>query len=307
MKNCWIACAALLGFALSGSVALGDQILLKNGREFSGKFVRGDANVVEFRVLGRVETFKTVDVAQIVFKEPELVNPPSGRTLSTAPSAGDVQRENPPVQPAPDQNQGVQANGAQAPLDRNKSVEATGIQASTESSSGPTVTLPAGTDLTIRMTEGVDTDRNKVGDTFQATLEQPLSIGSQVIVPKGSEVRGAVAYAKESGRVSGKSELILELTELKANGRTYPLRTEDYSEVGSSRGKRTAAAAGGTAALGAIIGAIAGGGKGAAIGAATGAAAGTGVAVLTNGQTIKVPAETVLTFKLQKPLTIDVQ
>ena len=307
MKNRGILCATLIAFALSGSVALGDQILLKNGREFSGKFVRGDANVVEFRVLGRVETFKTAEVAQIVFKEPELVNPPSGRTPPTAPGPGEVQRENPPAQPALDQSQGAQTAGAQAPLDQNKSVEATGTQAPAESSPGPTVTLPAGTDLTIRMTEGVDTDRNKVGDTFQATLEQPLSIGSQVIVPKGAEVRGAVAYAKESGRVTGKSELILELTELKVSGRTYPLRTQDYSEVGSSRGKRTAAAAGGTAAIGAIIGAIAGGGKGAAIGAATGAAAGTGVAVLTNGQTIKVPAETILDFKLQKPLTIDVQ
>ncbi len=167
------------------------------------------------------------------------------------------------------------------------------------------MTLPAGTDITIRMSETVDTDRNRVGDTFQASLEEPLMIGSQAVVPRGAEVRGAIAYAKESGRVSGQSELILELTELRFNGKTYPIRTSDYSEVGASRGKRTAATAGGTAALGAIIGAIAGGGKGAAIGAATGAAVGTGVTVLARGQTIKVPAETMLDFKLQKPLTVD--
>ncbi len=292
MKYRWIVCVTLLVFTLSGSVALGDQIVLKDGREFSGKFVRGDANVVEFRVLGRVETFKIADVARIVFKEPELVNPPSGGTQSTAPVSGEAQRENPPAQPQ---------------VDQNRSVAATGALTSPESSPGPTVTLPTGTDITIRMSEEIDTDRNRVGDTFQATLEEPLSIGSQTLVPKGAEVHGAVAYSKESGRVTGKSELILELTELKVNGKTYPLRTEDYSQVGSSRGKRTAAAAGGTAALGAIIGAIAGGGKGAAIGAATGAAAGTGVSVLIKGQTLKIPAETVLDFKLQKPLTIDAQ
>ncbi len=288
MKYRFTVCATLLAFVLSGSIALADQIVLKDGREFSGKFVRGDANVIEFRVLGRVETFKIAEVERIVFKEPELVNPPSGRTLSTTPVPG----ENPPMQ---------------APIDQNKGVSATSAQAAPVSSSAPTVTLPAGTDITVRMSEAVDTDRNRVGDTFQATLEEPLSIGSQIIAPKGAEVRGAVGYAQESGRVTGKSELRLELTELKVNGKTYPLQTEDYSEVGSSRGKRTAAAAGGTAALGAIIGAIAGGGKGAAIGAATGAAAGTGVSVLTKGQTIKVPAETVLDFKLQKPLTVDVQ
>ncbi len=174
-----------------------------------------------------------------------------------------------------------------------------------ESSGGATVTLPAGTDLTIRMVDSVDTDRNQVGDTFQATLQEPISVGSQVVVPRGADVRGRIAYSKESGRATGQSELLLELTELSFNGKTYPLRTSDYQEVGSSRGARTAKAAGGTAALGAIIGAIAGGGKGAAIGAATGGAVGTGVAVMSKGQTIKVPAETLLDFKLQKPLTVD--
>ena len=91
-----------------------------------------------------------------------------------------------------------------------------------------------------------------------------------------------------------------------ANGKTYPLRTSDYSEMGSSRGNRTAATVGGTAALGAIIGAIAGGGKGAAIGGVSGAAVGTGVQVITKGEVLRIPAETVLEFRLQSPLTVEV-
>jgi hypothetical protein len=99
--------------------------------------------------------------------------------------------------------------------------------------------------------------------------------------------------------------MVLELTDIVINGKTYPIRTSDYTEVGASRTNRTAATVGGTAALGAIIGAIAGGGKGAAIGAASGAAVGTGVQVLTKGPVLKIPAETLLEFKLQSPLTVD--
>jgi hypothetical protein len=153
----------------------------------------------------------------------------------------------------------------------------------------------------------IDTDRNRVGDPFNAILDEPLMSGDQVVVPKGAEVKGTIAYAKESGKLSGQSVLILELTELMVGGKTYPLRTSDYSEVGSSRSKQTATTVGGGAALGAIIGVIAGGDKGAAVGAATGAAVGTGVQILTKGQTLKVPAETLLEFKLERELTIGQQ
>ncbi len=278
--------AFIFAAILCSGMALADQIILKDGHQYSGKFVRADANAVEFRILGRIETFKTVDVSQIIFKEPEIVSPPAGRNPTTSPDSGArvPPQDNPPAD----------------------SPAANPRTASADTGRGATVTLPAGTDLTVRMQETVDTDRNRVGDTFQATLEEPLNVGSQVVVPRGAAVKGTIAYSKESGRVAGQSELILELTELSFEGRSYPLRTSDYQEVGSARGQRTAKAAGGTAALGAIIGAIAGGGKGAAIGAATGAAVGTGAAVISKGQTIKVPVETLLDFKLQKPLSVEV-
>ncbi|HUI73208.1 MAG TPA: hypothetical protein VL354_21990 [Spirochaetia bacterium] len=171
---------------------------------------------------------------------------------------------------------------------------------------GPSVTLPADTAITIRTTDAIDSSRNRVGDVFNATLEDPITSGDQTIAPKGTPVKGRIAYSEQTGRVSGQSELVLELTELDLNGNQYALRTSDYQQVGSSTGRRTATAAGGGAALGAIIGAIAGGGKGAAIGAGSGAVVGTGAAVMTRGETLKVPAETILQFKLQHPLTIPI-
>lgn len=274
---------------LAAAPGWADELILKNGREHSGKFVRGDANTVEFRIQGRVETFRIQDVAQIVFREPEMVTPPTGRAAAqTEPQAEPPVNATPPV--VPPSNAEIRS----APPVRHVPPE----------NGGNSATLPANTPIVVRMTEAVDTDRNRVGDTFTATLEDPLSVGNQVVAPRGTEVTGTIAYARESGRVAGQSELILELTSLKLGGKSYPIRTTDYYEAGASRGRRTAATAGGGAALGAIIGAIAGGGKGAAVGAATGAAVGTGVTVMTKGQTLKVPAETILEFKLQSPVSV---
>jgi hypothetical protein len=283
----WII-AVTLAVSLAVSVALGDQLVMKDGTEYSGKLVRADANAVEFRIQGKVESFNTADVAQIIFKAPEIVSPPTGRTMST-PTPASIPRvstsQNPPVE------RGMQSSAAAA---------------AATSNAVPSVTLPAGTPITIRTAEDIDTDRNQAGDVFNATLAEPLMLGDQVIAPVGSEVKGHVAYARDSGTFTGQSELILELIELRVGDRTYELRTSDYSETGPSRAKRSAATIGGAAAVGAVIGAIVGGGKGAAIGAGTGAGVGTGVQVLTRGQRIKVPNETMLTFNLQSPLTIEV-
>ena len=288
MKHRLLVMAIVLAIAVPASIALGDQLIMKDGKEYSGKLVRADANVVEFRIQGKVESFNIGDVAQIVFKAPEIVSPPTGRSVST-PTPASIPRvsssKNPPAE------RDLQSSPAAAG-------QATGTL--------PSVTLPAGTPITIRMAEDVDTDRNQAGDVFNATLAEPLTLGDQVIAPVGSEVKGDVAYARDSGTFTGQSELILELNELRVGNRTYQLRTSDYSETGPSRGKRTAATVGGAAAVGAVIGGIIGGGKGAAIGAGTGAGVGAGVQVLTRGQRIKVPTETMLTFKLQSPLTIEV-
>ncbi len=165
-------------------------------------------------------------------------------------------------------------------------------------------TIPEGTVLSVRMIDGIDTAKNRLGDTFRATLEAPLMVGDRVVAPIGTEVEGRVAELKSAGHFSGRSELALELVRLDMNGKSYPLETSAWTGQGNSRGKRTAATIGGGAALGAIIGAIAGGGKGAAIGTVAGAGAGTGVQAVTKGKQVKVNPEAVLEFRLTSQVTV---
>jgi hypothetical protein len=299
----------VLAVAFQNLAAWADQIILRDGTAYSGKFVRGDANGVEFRVLGRIETFKIANIAQIIFKEPEL------GTAASAPATNVPKTTTAKPQPAPTaatmQSDAATGNiSSIAPAPPEPSVRpqlARREDALQQNYPSMATTLPTGTPLKIRTAAAIDTDRNRVGDIFDATLDEALVSDGRTLVARGAAIKGRIAYAKESGKLAGQSQLILELIELSANGKTYLLRTSDYIQVGSSRENRTAATVGGTAALGAIIGAIAGGGKGAAVGAASGAAVGTGVQVLTKGQVLRVPAETILEFKLQSPLTLDAQ
>lgn len=167
-----------------------------------------------------------------------------------------------------------------------------------------TVTVPPGTTMSIRLIDAIDSERNQIGDTFRATLSQPIYIGDEVVVPNDADVEGRVVDVKSAGHFSGQSAIALELTRLIVNGKAYHLQTNQYAKQGASRGKNTAAKVGGGAALGAIIGGIAGGGKGAAIGATVGAGAGTGVQAATHGQQIQLPSESVLDFRLEAPVNV---
>jgi hypothetical protein len=143
-----------------------------------------------------------------------------------------------------------------------------------------------------------------VGDRFEATLEEPLMVDGNVAVPKGADVYGRLAESKKSGTFTGRSELQLELTGIVANGQTVPVATGEYELTGDSRGASTAKRAVGGAVVGSIIGAIAGGGKGAGIGAGVGAGAGAGSEIITKGDQVKVPSETLLDFTLQQDVPI---
>jgi hypothetical protein len=166
------------------------------------------------------------------------------------------------------------------------------------------IAIPAGQTLLVRMIDGVDSKRNNVGDIFHASLETDLLVGNTLVARRGTDVYGRLAEAKEAGRLSGSAELELELTRMVINGRDYPVVSSDYNMKGKGRGSDTAKKVGGGAVLGAIIGAIAGGGRGAAIGAGAGSAAGAGVQVLTRGQQVKIPSETLLEFRLQQPVSV---
>ena len=181
---------------------------------------------------------------------------------------------------------------------------AEGTEAAGASSARGTVTVPSGTILKVRMIDGIDSSTNKVGDQFTASLEDALVVGDTVVAPKGADVYGRLTNAKSAGHISGSSELQLELTGIRINGNIQPIVTGEYTVSGKGRGKQSAERIGGGAALGAIIGAIAGGGKGAAIGAGVGAGAGTAVQVITKGQQVKVPSETLLDFTMSQSLTV---
>jgi hypothetical protein len=169
------------------------------------------------------------------------------------------------------------------------------------------VTVPAGTQITVRLNDGLDTEKNQVGDTFHGTLGVPIVINDETVVPSGADVTGRVVDLKSSGRFAGNSVLTLELSSLSMNGKTYNIQTNQWSRQGKGEGKNTAVKAGGGAAIGAIIGGIAGGGKGAAIGTAAGAGAGTGAAATKKGEQIKLAPEASLSFLLINALTVTPQ
>jgi hypothetical protein len=166
------------------------------------------------------------------------------------------------------------------------------------------VSIPSGTALTVRLVDAIDSEKNQVGDTFHATLNNPLTINGDVVVPSGSDVQGHLANVKSAGKFAGQSVVVLQLDSITSGGNTYNIQTDQYTKQGSSRGKNTAEKVGAGAGIGAIIGAIAGGGKGAAIGAAAGGGIGGGVQAATKGQQIKLPSETVLNFTLQASVTV---
>lgn len=256
-----------LGLLLVGS-AVADTLELKDGRVLNGRYLGGTQAVVRFEVSGEVQTFNVTEVVALTF-------------TGGSGNAADAART---VAPSALASSGVAQNSAPV--------------------SGGSVTIPAGQTLLVRMIDGVDSSKNHVGDVFHASLETDLDVNEVLVAKKGTDVYGRLANAQEAGHISGSSELQLELTRLVIDGKDYPVVSSDYTLKGKGRGKNTAEKVGGGAALGAIIGAIAGGGKGAAIGAGVGAGAGGAVQVLTRGQQVKVPSETLLEFRLQQPATV---
>jgi hypothetical protein len=254
-------------------VAAADTLELRNGRVWHGKYAGGSANTVRFRIGGEVQTFQTSEVLALTFDSTETPEPMETQAAPTAPTS--------PTGPTSPTRAAAPATG--------------------------TITVPAGTTIVVRMIDSVDSEKNRVGDAFLASLDEPIVVENQIVAEKGADVEGRLSEVRGAGRVAGKSELQLELTAITIQGQRYALSTSNYEVAGQGRGARSAKVIGGGAALGAIIGAIAGGGKGAAIGAATGAGAGTAVQVLTKGEQVRVPSETRLSFEINRPVIVNRQ
>jgi hypothetical protein len=171
--------------------------------------------------------------------------------------------------------------------------------------------LPAGAELSVRTNESIDSATAQEGQAFEAQVTRTMKdADGDVVIPRGAPARIVIKSASKGGKFHGQSDLVLDLISVTIDGRSHAIDVADLAQKGKDGvgvNKRTATYSGGGAALGAIIGAIAGGGKGAAIGAGAGAGAGALTQVLTKGGSIKIPAESVLTFRLDKPLRVTVQ
>ncbi len=167
-----------------------------------------------------------------------------------------------------------------------------------------TETIPAGQDIAVQMIDSITSKTNKTGETFHASLSQPVVVEGKTVFPAGANATVLLADAKGAGRIKGNSELEVRLVSIEHAGKTYQVDSNVHEVVGKGRGKQSAVRTGVGAAAGAIIGAIAGGGKGAAIGSLAGGGAGAGFQLATHGQQVNIPSETELTFTLQTPIVV---
>lgn len=167
------------------------------------------------------------------------------------------------------------------------------------------VTIPAGTNLAIRVDQRISVKASRAGDAFTGEVVSPVSdADGNMLVPKGSPVGGIVDAAHKRGRFKGSSVLQLRLTSLTLNGTQYSLKTRDLSEKKKGKGKRSAAMIGGGAGLGMLIGGIASGGTGLLIGGLAGGGAGTAAAGLTGNKDLDIPAESIVRFRLSEDLVV---
>lgn len=166
------------------------------------------------------------------------------------------------------------------------------------------ITIPSGTRLEVRLADRLSSDGSRSGDTFAATLDEPIVVNNQVLVPAGAKVTGQVTEATASGHLKTPAELALTLKSLEVGGKTYEISTSTFGSRARSHKKHDAAWIGGATAGGALLGALVGGGKGAAIGAGIGAGGGTAGAYATGKKDIVLPAESLIRFDLAEPVTV---
>jgi len=168
-----------------------------------------------------------------------------------------------------------------------------------------TVTLSAGTLISVRLADTLTTEKLIAGDAFSATIDRPLVVDGLAVAERGARVEGLVIEAVRAGRVKGVSSLSIHLTRLHtSDGQTVQITTDPFRKQGETSKAEDAKKVGIGAGIGAVIGAIAGGGKGAAIGAGVGGAAGGGAVAATRGEEVVLPVETRLDFRISSPVTL---
>ncbi|MEE8177227.1 MAG: hypothetical protein V3T65_04470 [Acidobacteriota bacterium] len=276
----WIL-AMVLTCSLPGMV-FADILVLKDGRSVTGEFQSADQTNVTILVQGRLQNYRLSEVNSITFT-------PDSRAVSRSSRAPSYAAGRSPSASSGTSSGRTSSGGT---FSRRSAPEPT-----------PTgVTIPAGVLLTVRMIDPVDSEVNAMGQTFRASLDEPLFVDGQIVVPRGADLTVILVEVEQAGRIRGRSELTLDLLDITVGGKKHEIRTSEVSQAGSSRGAQSAKRIGGIAAAGAALGAIFGGAKGAAQGAAAGAGAGAAIQVLTHGEEVRIPAESRLAFTLESPL-----
>jgi len=254
---------AVLVLAVSASLSA-DRVRLRSGKIITGMFIGGDSKSV--RILldnGQVSEAPIEDVVAVEF---------SARKPAPPPAAAKPAAAQPQAAPKP----------AAAPKP---------------------ITVPAGTKLNIRLVQGIDVDASEAGQTFKATVDDPVMMGGSIVIPRGATAVVQAAKVEQSGKMKGSDKITLKLNSISFGGKAYPITTEYVESKGSGEGKKTTRKVAGGAGLGAVVGGIAGGGAGAAIGAAVGAAGGA-IMSASGEEHLKLPSETRLTFQLSTAVNI---
>lgn len=169
------------------------------------------------------------------------------------------------------------------------------------------ISLPAGTQVQVRLDSDLGSAISHAGDAFTATVAQDVAVNGNTVIPREARAEGVVVDAKPLGHFKGGALLSVRLDRVTTRWGSYPVETSSISRAEKGKGKRTGLFAGGGAAFGALVGGLAGGGKGAAIGALAGGGAGTAGGALTGNKQIVLPAETLLTFRLEHSVHITEQ
>jgi hypothetical protein len=272
------------GQASSDSTAPHATITLRDGTAITGTVTSSTPTEVTLNMdSGGTRTVLTKDVKSMDYGDATAA-PTATATTGTTPPA------NTPAAPVPD-----------TPRPERVHPEASAIQTKT-------FIIPAGTEVSVRNDETIDSGNASEGQTYAAEVTNDVrDAGGAVVIPRGANAQLVIKSASAGGRIRGASDLVVDLRSISVGGKQYLVDASDIEQKGKSGvgvNKRTGEFVGGGAALGAVIGAIAGQGKGAAIGAASGAGAGALGQILTKGNSVKIPAETLMTFKLDSPVKI---
>lgn len=166
------------------------------------------------------------------------------------------------------------------------------------------ISVPAGTFLTVRLTQTIDTDYALVGSTYNSVLDDPVMMGGSTVIPRGARVGLQAIGVKQAGRLKGADKITLRAYSVSFGGRTYDIASTYVQEKSKGQGHRTAKKVGIGAGIGAVVGGLFGGGAGAAVGAAVGGTTGVAVAGHQSSQHLLIPAESRLQFQLTDAVTV---